>query len=366
MLNQTISSIPQAPSAKSSTRSAEVRTEPSSAKSDGTTQPGEQATFGTVLARQLDENISIPSGSPFIATDNTQLVKAKDATSLQSDQTKKSAPDETSVVLTALFLANPEIRPTVGKSVNIEAENAVKTGKDLAPSLIEQAGKSEKPLSALVTPGKLAASNAKATQPDQAILQKTVLAESNNIDVPASRLTNTAPSALIPDASASAMQALGQQSNALPNIVPNNQVTISAPLGSNAWPQEFSQKITWISTQQMQSAELHLNPPDLGPVHIILHVSENKATALFSSPHSAVRDAMENALPKLREILADNGIMLGNATVSDQTPRDSGGFTEHSPRTGTTLPGIASTELKANAAPSMASRRHEGMVDTFA
>lgn len=95
-------------------------------------------------------------------------------------------------------------------------------------------------------------------------------------------------------------------------------LTVSTPVGSNRWSEDLGQKITWMASRSEQSAELHLNPPDLGPLNVVLHVSGDQATALFTSPHAEVRDAVQQALPKLREMLADNGIMLGNASVSDQ------------------------------------------------
>lgn len=186
----------------------------------------------------------------------------------------------------------------------------------------------------------------------------------------------------IPDAARSA-QNIAQTASSMvtsgmsPNILtPERAVggmqAISSPLGSNGWTEEFSQKISWMGTQQNQVAELHLNPPNLGPLDVVLKISDNQATALFTSPHSAVREAVENALPRLREILADNGIMLGNATVSDQSPRDRGaeGFADKG--TGTALPreisgGLDRTaESSSPSIQSMPVRRHNGMVDTFA
>jgi flagellar hook-length control protein FliK len=143
--------------------------------------------------------------------------------------------------------------------------------------------------------------------------------------------------------------------------------TFSAPLGHSAWPAEFSQKVSWISTQKNQVAELHLNPPELGPINIVLKISDNQATAQFTSPHSAVRDAIENAMPKLRESLADNGIMLGQATVSDQTPRDNSAHhmnqRAHSRRMADET---AQAESSMASLPLMTTRQHKGMVDTFA
>jgi len=164
---------------------------------------------------------------------------------------------------------------------------------------------------------------------------------------------------------------------AMPGMLTNNistgtSPTINTPLGNNGWADEFSQKISWISTKQNQVAELHLNPPNLGPLDVVLKISDNQATILFTSPHGAVRDAVENALPKLREILADNGIMLGNTTISDQSPRDrsSDGFMnqDSSAAVRHEISGTVSepAELPLVAAQTAPVRRHNGIVDTFA
>lgn len=146
--------------------------------------------------------------------------------------------------------------------------------------------------------------------------------------------------------------------------------TIVTTLGTNGWAEDFSQKITWISTQKNQSAELHLNPPDLGQLNVVLKISDNQATAIFTSPHIAVREAVENALPVLREILADNGIMLGNATVHDQPPGTSERFMNQGSDTAErrkVFSGVSeSTRPSLSVAPGVATRRHTGIVDIFA
>lgn len=158
-------------------------------------------------------------------------------------------------------------------------------------------------------------------------------------------------------------------SNILPPVATS---TVATPLDHHGWADEFSQKISWIGTQQIQIAELHLNPPNLGPLDVVLKISDNQATALFTSPHGAVRDAVENALPKLREILADNGIMLGNTTISDQSPRDRGtdGFMGQGFGATTQQEIDDAAAEAAGSSPATAQtatvRRHNGMVDTFA
>lgn len=144
-------------------------------------------------------------------------------------------------------------------------------------------------------------------------------------------------------------------------------LTVPTPLGSPAWGEDFTQKISWQVSQKIQVAELHLNPANLGPLDVVLKITDNQATAQFTSPHAAVREAVENALPKLREMLSDNGIMLSNASVGDQSPKRS--MDDSGSRKGGASSGRAAAD--ATTKPSAASltlptRRHNGLVDTFA
>lgn len=162
------------------------------------------------------------------------------------------------------------------------------------------------------------------------------------------------------------------QSNTAHYLSTDLTQTINSPLGADKWSNEFSQKVVWMCTQQNQIAELHLNPADLGPLNVTLKIANDQLTAQFISPHSAVREAIESAMPKLREILADNGILLNNASVSDQSPRDqgTGGYTNQDSRTTkqaeisvSTDNAMAPTNAKALPSPT---RRHDGILDTFA
>lgn len=146
---------------------------------------------------------------------------------------------------------------------------------------------------------------------------------------------------------------------------PVSPLSIDTAVGQTGWDRELGQKITWIASQRDQSAELHLNPPQLGPLDVVLKVSGDQATAMFTSPHAAVRDAIEQALPKLREMLADSGIMLGNATVNDQTARkEQDNFAR--PQYDNAGPaGITVSDHQAGSTTTTVGR-HNGLVDTFA
>ena len=110
------------------------------------------------------------------------------------------------------------------------------------------------------------------------------------------------------------------------NAVASSQ--LQARVGSNAWEQQLGQKVVWMVAGGDQSASLTLNPPDLGPLQVVLNVSNDSATATFTAHQPETRQAIENALPKLREMMSEAGIMLGDASVSAGSQEQQQAFAE--------------------------------------
>lgn len=106
---------------------------------------------------------------------------------------------------------------------------------------------------------------------------------------------------------------------------------ISARVGTPAWDQSLGQKIVWMSNNTQQTASLTLNPPDLGPLQVVLSVNNDQANATFISAQPDVRLAIEAAMPKLREMMNDAGIQLGQTNVSSgNTPQHRDGQSDGS------------------------------------
>ncbi|MBX3664119.1 MAG: flagellar hook-length control protein FliK [Burkholderiales bacterium] len=142
--------------------------------------------------------------------------------------------------------------------------------------------------------------------------------------------------------------------------LPRMEVPVSQP----GWSEAFAQRVLLLTGKQQQSAELHLNPPELGPVSIVLSMDNDLANVFFSSPLVPVREAIENAMPTLREALGQAGIQLGETGVSAENFRR-----EAEAR------GQAGTAAAAGKAEESGPRhegaqrilaRHPGLVDTFA
>lgn len=104
-----------------------------------------------------------------------------------------------------------------------------------------------------------------------------------------------------------------------------NLPTVATPLNHPAWGADFSRQFVSIAQgapNMPHTAELRLDPPELGPIRITINISDNVANAVFVSPHAAVRQTVENALPQLQQLLAQAGISLGEASVNDQGQSD--------------------------------------------
>jgi flagellar hook-length control protein FliK len=91
-------------------------------------------------------------------------------------------------------------------------------------------------------------------------------------------------------------------------------------LGSPAWQRELGERIQWMTHKSLQAAELRVNPPHLGALEIRVFLSQDQASIQFSSQHAAVREAIESAIPKLREMLGAQHIHLADVNVSQQHP----------------------------------------------
>lgn len=101
---------------------------------------------------------------------------------------------------------------------------------------------------------------------------------------------------------------------------------LTPAVGTPAWDQALGQKIVWMAQGGEQSATLTMNPPDLGPMQVVLSVSNNQATVDFMSAQPEVRQALESALPRLREMMGESGVQLGQANVSAGSQQQFAGF----------------------------------------
>lgn len=107
-----------------------------------------------------------------------------------------------------------------------------------------------------------------------------------------------------------------QPATAAPEASATYSASLPSPVGSAPWGQELGQQVLLAVDSGLQSATLHLNPPQLGPLEVHLQLQGGQVNAQFASPHQAVREAVQGALPQLHDLFSGAGLSLGQASVS--------------------------------------------------
>lgn len=90
-------------------------------------------------------------------------------------------------------------------------------------------------------------------------------------------------------------------------------------LGQNAWETNLSSRLQMLVGQKVQTAEIRLDPPELGALDIKIKITNDVASVNITSPHAQVREALETAVPRLREMFEESGVALGDVNVQQES-----------------------------------------------
>lgn len=116
-------------------------------------------------------------------------------------------------------------------------------------------------------------------------------------------------------------QLLQQQAASL-TPVPGGQA-VQTPPGEPGWDAQVGQRLIWMVSNEIKSAEIKLNPAELGPMEVKVRTEGDKVQVSFHVHNAPVRDAIEQSIPRLREAFSGQGMDLLNVNVSQQ------GFSQH-------------------------------------
>ncbi|MCL2875249.1 MAG: flagellar hook-length control protein FliK [Betaproteobacteria bacterium] len=144
------------------------------------------------------------------------------------------------------------------------------------------------------------------------------------------------------------------------------QFTIPSGAGQRAWAEEVGNRVMWMLGRAESRAELILTPPLLGKVEVSIHLNGDQGTAQFLASSQSAREALEQAMPRLRELLAQAGINLGETSVNTSAEDRAH---ENTNRTGMHTPdahdGGGDVDATVVTPPGW-TRLDNGLIDTFA
>jgi hypothetical protein len=95
--------------------------------------------------------------------------------------------------------------------------------------------------------------------------------------------------------------------------------SVPVPVGKPGWSDAVMQRVMWMSSQNVNRVDIALDPPELGPLQVRIVTQSDQTSVVFSSNHGSVREALDQGLPRLREMMDSQGLNLADVNVSDQS-----------------------------------------------
>ena len=92
---------------------------------------------------------------------------------------------------------------------------------------------------------------------------------------------------------------------------------LATPVQDPAWGDQLGDRLLMMAADKLQFAEIRLSPAELGPLRIRVSIDDGAASVTFHAQHAITRDALEQAMPRLRELLADNGLTLAEGRIAN-------------------------------------------------
>lgn len=146
------------------------------------------------------------------------------------------------------------------------------------------------------------------------------------------------------------------------------EMGVPQQVGVKGWGGAIADRVMWMVQGEQQFAKLRLNPPNLGPLEVRVNVYQDQTSVSFLAQHAAVREALEAALPRLREMFDQQSLQLVRADVSDPGTQQGGNADDPSDPSGARsgLWGQDAEEGAAEGGVRTLSGAGDGLVDLFA
>lgn len=140
----------------------------------------------------------------------------------------------------------------------------------------------------------------------------------------------------------SAVEAAPDRLNALTQAITQQNLQAQRPVLAPGQPLNMQQpnlseavvdRVMWLSSQNLKSAEIQLDPAELGRMEIRIDMSKEHSQVTFLSPHAGVRETLEGQMQRLRDMFAQQGMSM-DVNVSDQSAHGRQGDSDAESRDG--------------------------------
>lgn len=143
--------------------------------------------------------------------------------------------------------------------------------------------------------------------------------------------------------------------------------SISYPLRHPQWAQSVGKRIVFMANQQMQQAQISLNPDKLGPIQLRLQLDRDQmVTVSMTAQHGATREALEAAIPRLKEMLEEAGISFDDVKVEDEEAFEKSNQDQSRESEKMNVAGASSAKGEGDVEPTSSKKQTDNMIDFYA
>jgi len=81
-------------------------------------------------------------------------------------------------------------------------------------------------------------------------------------------------------------------------------------------------KVMVMINQKIQQVEIQLDPPEMGNIHVRVNLQNEQAAVQFVVQNQQAKDALEQNMAKLRDMLAESGVDVGEASIEQRQAQE--------------------------------------------
>lgn len=104
------------------------------------------------------------------------------------------------------------------------------------------------------------------------------------------------------------------------NIIAMNTETIA--IYRKDFTDAVKDKVMVMINQRIQQVEIQLDPPEMGNIHVRVNLQNEQAAVQFIVQNQQAKDALEQNMAKLRDMLAESGVDVGEANIEQRQAND--------------------------------------------
>ena len=278
----------------------------------------EQATLGEEPLAELDGEVPVPvaaldaelipaTGEQVILPSAAEVAAAPVAAAAIASQVSALLPEQRRQTIPQALAQAPgtSVDGTGEVSIGLSLEAGKSAPKAVAYALTQEGGPPTQPM--------------KSSAATFAAQAEQWFKESSQETKPAALASSSSSTVTNPLAPINHLAGRFATSLASPPALGPLQTQVKTPFGQPQWGGAIAERVAFLASQRVTVAEIHLDPPELGPLQLRVTVNQDQASVSFVTQHAAVREALDQSAFRLREMLDSEGLNLVDVDVSDKS-----------------------------------------------